>query len=127
VVRVVQTGPPAPHKSTPIRSHPPLTVSLSPSGVIVIAEQCFASSAFAALTSREASCPKFANRFRMNASISSSLCALEIFITCGRQCKLHGFGQVNRSAARGLEYLLSTAEPIRNDKDVRIRLPYSGQ
>jgi hypothetical protein len=44
----------------------------------------------------------------------------------GVQCQLHGFGQVNRSAARGLEYLLSTAEPIRNDKHVRIRLPNRG-
>src|ERR1700730_4985162 len=42
------------------------------------------------------------------------------------QCKLHGLSQVNRSAARGLEYLLSTAEPIRNDEHVRIRLPNCG-
>jgi hypothetical protein len=57
---------------------------------------------------------------------SPSYACLKSLLPVG-QCKLHGFGQVNRSAARGLEYLLSTAEPIRNDKHFRIRLPNRGQ
>src|SRR5260370_31354729 len=45
VVRVVQTGPPAPSERPPSRFQTPVTRKADPSGVIVIAVQCFVKTA----------------------------------------------------------------------------------
>src|SRR5579862_2951792 len=40
---------------------------------------------------------------------------------------MHGFGEVNRAAARGLQDLLATTETIGDDEGILIRLAHGGE